>query len=442
MPASRQRPDQAAGLRADVGATVAADLGLVAHAAEGDAHELAVERTGDGLAERGLADPGRTDEHQDRARAAAVDRHQTTLGTELAHREVLEDALLDVLEAVVVLVEDPGRIEHVEGVLGTHAPRQFQDGVEPRTDPAVLGALLVRALQLVELALDGGAHVIGEVRRVDPRSQVVAGVLVELAELLADGVHLTAQQELALGLLHALLDVGADALAQREVTQGLAGPLEHQAQPVLDVDRLEHSRLLLEVQVRRVAGGVRQRTRLGHAVEHTDESGRAALGEDVLHHRAVLPCQLVDGATLGALLDRLDADPQGGPGAGHPGADVRPLHAADHDTTHPVGELARVLDRRDRADARVAPVDTRDEQQVAVGGGRRVGRRAGLVGLEGHRDHHAGQDDARGERQQRQRVALQHRIVGQHAVVGQHSVISGQSVIGGQVVRSGNGAVI
>jgi hypothetical protein len=58
----------AAGERADVGAAVAADLGLVAHAAEGDAHEGAARRVGDRLPERGLADAGRAREAQDGAR--------------------------------------------------------------------------------------------------------------------------------------------------------------------------------------------------------------------------------------------------------------------------------------------------------------------------------------------------------------------------------------
>ena len=56
--------DDLARQRADIGAAVAADLGLVAHAAERHAHELAVGGARDGLAERGLADaragrPGR-----------------------------------------------------------------------------------------------------------------------------------------------------------------------------------------------------------------------------------------------------------------------------------------------------------------------------------------------------------------------------------------------
>ena len=44
-----------AGHRADVGAAMAADLGLIAHAAQRHAHELAVGRARDALAERGLA---------------------------------------------------------------------------------------------------------------------------------------------------------------------------------------------------------------------------------------------------------------------------------------------------------------------------------------------------------------------------------------------------
>ena len=69
-----QRLHDAAGNRADVGAAVAADLGLVAHAAERDAHELAVHRARDRLAERRLADAGRADEAEDRPldRADAV----------------------------------------------------------------------------------------------------------------------------------------------------------------------------------------------------------------------------------------------------------------------------------------------------------------------------------------------------------------------------------
>ena len=91
------RLDDVAGQRADIGAPVAADLRLVVHAAEADAHELAVHRARDRLAERGLADAGRADEAQDRRLA---------LRRELAHGEIFDDAPLDLVEAEVVLVED------------------------------------------------------------------------------------------------------------------------------------------------------------------------------------------------------------------------------------------------------------------------------------------------------------------------------------------------
>src|SRR5258708_2322158 len=63
---AHHRMEDLDGHRADVGPAMAADLGLVAHAAEGDAHELAVHRPRDGLRERGLADAGRADEAEDR----------------------------------------------------------------------------------------------------------------------------------------------------------------------------------------------------------------------------------------------------------------------------------------------------------------------------------------------------------------------------------------
>src|SRR4051812_29313586 len=67
----------------------------------------------DGAAERGLADAGRTHEAEQGA---------LHLVAELAHGQVLDDALLHLLEAVVVLVEDLLRLGQVEVVLGGLAP--------------------------------------------------------------------------------------------------------------------------------------------------------------------------------------------------------------------------------------------------------------------------------------------------------------------------------
>ena len=88
--------DDVARQRADVGAPVAADLGLVVDAAEACAHELAPGRARDAWPSEVLPTPGGPTA-QDRA---------LPLRVELADREILQDALLDLGQAVVVLVED------------------------------------------------------------------------------------------------------------------------------------------------------------------------------------------------------------------------------------------------------------------------------------------------------------------------------------------------
>ena len=105
LPASRIARTIAAGQRADVGAPVAADLRLVADAAEGDPDELPAHGAGHGLAERGLADPGRPRQRQDGAATAPADDAEPLVGAALAHGQVLDDAVLDVVEAGVVGVE-------------------------------------------------------------------------------------------------------------------------------------------------------------------------------------------------------------------------------------------------------------------------------------------------------------------------------------------------
>jgi hypothetical protein len=104
--------DDAAWQRADVGAAVAADLRLVAQAAERHAIELARQRVGDRAPERGLAHARRAREAEDRT---LVPRLQ------LAHGKEVEDALLHFLEAEVIAVQDARRVIDVGGVVGSRA---------------------------------------------------------------------------------------------------------------------------------------------------------------------------------------------------------------------------------------------------------------------------------------------------------------------------------
>ncbi len=73
-----------------------AQLGFVVHAAQAQALKLPAQRTRDGLAERSFSDSRRSDEAQDRRFGARV---------QLQHAKVLQNALFDVFQAEMVLIQ-------------------------------------------------------------------------------------------------------------------------------------------------------------------------------------------------------------------------------------------------------------------------------------------------------------------------------------------------
>ena len=97
------------------------NLGFVAHAAQRDAHELPSERLGNRARERCLADAGRAHEAEDRT---------LHVGIELPDREVLEDAIFDLLEPRVVGIEHLLGAMQVDDVIGPLAPWQSDEPVE------------------------------------------------------------------------------------------------------------------------------------------------------------------------------------------------------------------------------------------------------------------------------------------------------------------------
>ena len=156
------RLQDAARHRADVGAAVAANLGLVVDAAERHADELAAQRAGDGLAERGLADARRADEAQDRLAVDVGLRRLAfrfllpllfvSLLLEAADGQVLEDAVLDLFEVVVILVEYLPRERHVNRLAGALVPGQRDQQLKIRADHRVFGRGGGNALQACQLA--------------------------------------------------------------------------------------------------------------------------------------------------------------------------------------------------------------------------------------------------------------------------------------------------
>jgi hypothetical protein len=289
---------------------VPADLRLVAHAAERHADELASERTRDRLADRRLARAGRADQRQDRAGLLVLG--DAAVGAQLAHGDVLGDAVLHVLEAGVVLVEHLARVHRVEPLRRALLPRHGDQPVEVGADDRRLGGLLAHLLEAPELLLGLLADFVGHARFLDLHAVLVHDGAVVLAELLADRLHLPAQEVLALLLLGAALHVLADPAADVELGQRLALEAQRQLEPLLDVDRLEQLDLLLEVEVGRVAGRVGERARLrDRAQKRRDAAVVAAELEDLLDHGAVVALEVAGLAVDGVVVeDLLDVDAQ------------------------------------------------------------------------------------------------------------------------------------
>ena len=195
------------------------------------------------LAERRLADAGRADEREDRA----ADRVR-----ERAHREVLEDALLDLLEAEVVLVEDLGGLLDVVAVVGRDVPRQADEPVDVGADDADLGRGGRDPAHPVDFLERAGLDLLGHARGLDLLAQLVdLGLLrVLLAQLALDGLHLLAEDVLALGLVHLGLDLGLDPALELVDLDLVREEGRGDAQPLGDVDRLQQLLALLRGHVR------------------------------------------------------------------------------------------------------------------------------------------------------------------------------------------------
>ena len=101
------------------------------HAAEGDAHEFTSQRSRDGLAKRSLAHAWRPNEAQDRPLHPWL---------QLFHRQVIENAFLDLLQIVMILVQNRARLGDVDFVCaGGFIPRQRRHPLKVRARHHVLG---------------------------------------------------------------------------------------------------------------------------------------------------------------------------------------------------------------------------------------------------------------------------------------------------------------
>ena len=337
-----ERLDDPPGHGADVGAAVSADLGLVAHAAQRDAHELAVHRSRDGLAEGGLAHAGGTDEAENRPLHVPL---------ELAHGEVLDNAFLDLVEVVVILVEHATRLDRVEPIFRPLVPGDVEHPVQVRPDHLVFGGRRRHPLETIDLARGDRCHGLRQVRVGDALAELL-DFGVALAELRLNRLHLLPQHVLPLGVGHLLLGLGLDLALQLEHVDFARERRRDGVELDDHVVFFQQPLLVLGLHVDQAGQQVRDAQRIVDVADERAEVGREAGGQRqrAVHELLQPPHPCIDLERGGdRLRQRLD---QRGEVA------ALALQELRADTRHPFDEhthagrgLRHLTDDGDRADA-------------------------------------------------------------------------------------------
>ena len=230
------------------------------------------------------------------------------LVAQLADGEVLDDARLHVGQAVVVGVEHLLGRREVDRVVGAHAPRQLEDAIQPRADPALLGRLGAGPLEPVDLLGDERAHAVGRFERLQLGAVLADGVVVALAELLADRRQLLAQEELALLLVDAFGDVVADGLGDLQLGEVVARPGQHQVDALGDVDGGQDLAPAVLGEIGPRHDPVGERAGLEARAQQLGQAPRAAQLGDLLEHAAQVAGEALD-AGVGRGSRRISASP-------------------------------------------------------------------------------------------------------------------------------------
>ncbi len=382
-----------------------ADLGLVAHAAERHAHELAIGRARDALPQRRLADARGPNETQYRT----LQRLHALL-----HREILEDALLDLLETVVIFFEDALGVREILVNLGALAPRHLDEPVDVVAHHRRFGRHRRHQLQLAQLR---GSLLLGVLRHAGGLDallelrELVRRIL-HFAELLLNGLHLLIQVVLALALLHLLLDAAADALLDPQHVDLAVDEAEHVLEPLPNAGDLEH--LLLLGQLERHLRG----DRIGQTPRRIDSrQGGQNLRRNLLVELDVLLEARHHGASqdvhLAAILLTTFGQLLGfrGEAVRHEQvAQARSSDALHEDFDRAIRQLQELQDRCQRADLvdvlRPRLVDVRlclgDEQDLAIAGHRLIQRGDRPFAADEQRNHRVRIHDNVAQRQNRE----------------------------------------
>mmetsp|Transcript_11480 Transcript_11480/g.34080 ORF Transcript_11480/g.34080 Transcript_11480/m.34080 type:complete len:824 (+) Transcript_11480:877-3348(+) len=295
--------DELARHGAHVGAAVALNLRHIVQAAHGEAVKLAVEGLGDGLADGGLAHARRPHKAQDLALRGPAQRPDS---------DELLDALLDVLHAVMLLVEHLLGAREVKVLLLVDAPGQNSEPVEVVTRGVELSARVLEALELELLLVNHFARLL--------RDRLVREALLKLgeehllvvllhAQLFLDLLELLAQDVVALVVGELLLRLLGDLGLHAAELELLLEQLERLAQARFHIQLLEH--LLKRLTVHRGHGRAHVRQGRGVVHVHAVQEHLHLLLEERVELDNVLDCgNNLQGVRLAHIVRLLEGTPR------------------------------------------------------------------------------------------------------------------------------------
>ncbi len=220
---------------------MATQFRLVAHASQAGMFEAAAHRTGDGLAQRSLADSRRSDQAHDR---------RLGLGIEFQDRKLFQDALFDFLQIVMVFIQHLASAGQLEDVGGAFFPGQLQDQLQISPRELVIGGGRRQTLQPAQLPVGFLADRLGQVGLGELPAQFRDFGLLgsAFAQLFLDGAHLLAEHVVALFLAHFRLGAAGDFVPQLLDLDLMRKVIVHQAQRFGLGVRLQQSLLLGRLQ--------------------------------------------------------------------------------------------------------------------------------------------------------------------------------------------------
>ena len=234
---------------------MAADFGFVTHAAERNPDKLAASRMADGHRQGSLAHAGRSDEAENRALGIL---HQ------LAYGKKLEDALFDLVEAVVFFIQDLFRGFDVANFLRFLFPRYCEQPIEIiAADRGLRGHRRhkLQALQLLDgLLMDFLGHPGG----VDLLFQLVDFVLLAAPQFFLNGLKLFVQVVLFLCPLHLALHARIDVAVDIQLFQLDFQDVADAIQPLEGINGFEQILLFIHRQLQVGGNRIRQARRIIH----------------------------------------------------------------------------------------------------------------------------------------------------------------------------------